>query len=63
MSSLSLPSRFLVWFLLRVDKLVQIFSAAEIELMLCGERVIEWDKASLEQHFKLVSNEQGDAWG
>uniref|UniRef100_A0A7S0H648 HECT domain-containing protein n=1 Tax=Hanusia phi TaxID=3032 RepID=A0A7S0H648_9CRYP len=41
---------------------LQIFSASEIELMLCGERVIEWDKASLEQHFKLVSNEQGSRY-
>lgn len=37
----------------------QIFSAAEMDVMLCGERSIEWDKPSLQQHIKLVSNEQG----
>ena len=37
----------------------QIFSPAEMDVMLCGERSIEWDKASLQQHIKLVSNEQG----
>ena len=38
---------------------LQIFSAAEMEVMLCGERSIDWDKDSLQQHIKLVSNEQG----
>jgi hypothetical protein len=38
---------------------LQIFSAAEMDVMLCGERSIEWDKASLQQHIKLVSNELG----
>ena len=37
----------------------QIFSPAEMDVVLCGERSIEWDKASLQQHIKLVSNEQG----
>mmetsp|Transcript_22218 Transcript_22218/g.44732 ORF Transcript_22218/g.44732 Transcript_22218/m.44732 type:complete len:147 (-) Transcript_22218:24-464(-) len=30
-----------------------------MDLLLCGERRIEWDKESLEQHIKLVCNEQG----
>ena len=30
-----------------------------MDVVLCGERSIEWDKASLQQHIKLVSNEQG----
>jgi len=38
---------------------LEIFSSAEMDVMLCGERSIEWDKASLQQHIKLVSNEQG----
>ena len=37
----------------------QIFSPAELDVLLCGERSIEWDKASLQEHIKLVSNEQG----
>jgi hypothetical protein len=37
----------------------QIFRPSEMELLLCGERRIEWDKDSLQQHIKLVSNEQG----
>jgi len=38
---------------------LQIFSAAELSAMLCGERTIEWDRESLEKNLKLVSNEQG----
>jgi len=38
---------------------LEIFSPAEMDVVLCGERSIEWDKASLQQHIKLVSNEQG----
>jgi hypothetical protein len=35
-----------------------MFSAAELGAMLCGERVIDWDREALEKHLKLVSNEQ-----
>jgi len=38
---------------------LQILSAAELGVLLCGERVIEWDRASLEKNLKLVCNEQG----
>ncbi len=37
---------------------IQMFSAAELGVMLCGERVINWDREALEKHLKLVSNEQ-----
>lgn len=37
---------------------LQILSALELGVMLCGERKIEWDRASLEKNLKLVCNEQ-----
>lgn len=37
---------------------LNIFGAAELSVMLCGEKTIEWNKEMLEKSLKLVSNEQ-----